>query len=327
MDAHPHQTPDLVAYGRAVIRAEADALVALAGALGEEFARAVRVILEADGRLVVGGLGKSGHVARKVAATFMSTGTPATFLHLSEAIHGDLGLVRPGDAALLLSQSGETPELVPVLHHLRGLGVPTIGVSAGPASPLSKGATVPLVLPALAEAGPDAVAPTTSTTMALALGDALAMVVMRARGFGRAEFRRLHPGGALGSRLSPVASVMHAGAAMPLAPPAMAMMEAVVEMTAKRLGVLGVVDDDGLLAGVVTDGDLRRHMAALAGATVGDVMSTGPQVVLPETVVDDALAILSRHKITSLFVVDDLARPRPLGVVHIHDLPYARNAS
>jgi len=307
-------------FARGIFEEYASALQALGPSLDDGFVRAVRLVLGCDGRLIVGGLGKSGHVARKLAATFSSTGTPSIFLHLSEALHGDLGAVQPGDVALLLSQSGQTAELIPVISYMRESAVPLVGISSNPDSSLLVAADARILLPHWDEVCPEGLAPTTSTLMMLAVGDALAMTVMRARGFGRVDFRRIHPAGALGARLKPVSNVMRQGEEVPLVRPETPMLEAIVEMTAKRLGMVGVVDECGLLVGIITDGDLRRNLALLSQATAGDIMTRGPKVVRPITMVEDALAILTRHKITVLFVVDDPALPKPQGVVHIHDL-------
>jgi arabinose-5-phosphate isomerase len=250
---------DVLEFGREILHDEARALDALADSLGADFTRAVELILGASGKLIVGGLGKSGHVGRKIAATFASTGTTATFLHLAEAIHGDLGIAAKGDVAILISLSGKTAELEPVIDHLQAVGIPIIAITGNSNSPLGQAAEAPLVLPHWPEVGPESVAPTTSTTMSLALGDALAMTVMRQKGFTRTDFGRLHPGGALGARLKPVRRLMHSGDQVPLIRENNSMHEAVVEMSEKRLGVVGVTDERGRLLGVITDGDLRRY--------------------------------------------------------------------
>src|SRR4051794_19787477 len=260
MAADSDKPVDVLDFGRVILHDEARALDALADSLGEAFERAVDLILNCDGKLIVSGLGKSGHVGRKIAATFASTGTTATFLHLAEAIHGDLGMAAQGDIALLISQSGETAELEPVLDHFERVAIPVIAITGNKASMLADRSAAALVLPHWAEVGPESVAPTTSTTMTLALGDALAMTVMHRKGFSRTDFGRLHPGGALGARLKPVSRLMHLGDAVPVTGADSSMHDAVVEMSAKRLGVVGVVDDNGNLLGVITDGDLRRNI-------------------------------------------------------------------
>ncbi len=312
----------VIDFGRGVLHDEARALDALADSLGAEFEDAVGLILTCKGKIIVSGLGKSGHVGRKIAATFASTGTTATFLHLAEAIHGDLGMAAKGDIAILISQSGETAELEPVIDHFAQVGIPVIAITGNKGSMLAEAAAAPLVLPHWAEVGPEAVAPTTSTTMTLALGDALAMTVMRQKGFTRTEFGRLHPGGALGARLKPVRRLMHKGKAMPLIGADASMHEAVVEMSAKRLGVVGVTSGAGQLAGVITDGDLRRHIEQGLDHTASEFMTREPKTIGPDALVDDALTLFDEYRITTLFVVDDDGRP--LGVLHIHDCPASR---
>ena len=308
-------------FGREILHDEARALDALADSLGEAFERAVALILGCDGKLIVGGLGKSGHVGRKIAATFASTGTTAIFLHLAEAIHGDLGMAAKGDVAILISQSGETAELDPVIDHFARVGIPVIAITGNKGSMLGEAAAAPLILPHWQEVGPESVAPTTSTTMTLALGDALAMCVMRGRGFTRTDFGRLHPGGALGARLKPVSRLMHGGDAIPLTRADASMHDAIMEMSAKRLGVVGVVDDSGALAGVITDGDLRRNIERGLDHMARDFMTADPKVIAPDTLVDEALTLFDAHRITTLFVVDD---GKPVGVLHIHDCPSVR---
>jgi arabinose-5-phosphate isomerase len=308
-------------FGKDLVHDEARALDALADSLGEEFEKACRLILEAKGKLIVSGLGKSGHIGRKIAATFASTGTTATFLHLAEAIHGDLGIAAAGDVALLISQSGATSELEPVIDHFSAVGIPIIAITGNPRSMLGEAAAAPLVLPHWPEVGPAAVAPTTSTTMTLALGDALAMTVMREKGFTRTDFGRLHPGGSLGARLRPVRRLMHGGEQLPLVHRDTNMHDVIVVMSEKRLGVVGVTDDDGRLAGVITDGDLRRHMEQGLDHPASVFMSAEPKTVAPDSLIDDALTLFDEHRITTLFVVDD---GKPVGVLHIHDCPPSR---
>jgi len=314
-------TGDVTDFGRSVLHDEARALDALADSLGEAFEQAVGLILGCQGKLIVSGLGKSGHVGRKIAATFASTGTTATFLHLAEAIHGDLGMAAKGDAAILISQSGETAELEAVIDHFNRVGIPIIAITGNSGSMLAEAATAALILPRWAEVGPEAVAPTTSTTMTLALGDALAMTVMRQKGFTRTDFGRLHPGGSLGARLKPVSRLMHSGGSMPLVGQGTSMHDAVLEMSAKRLGVVGVTGGDGELVGVITDGDLRRHIEQGLDHPASAFMTTDPKTVAPDTLVDEALTLFDEYRITTLFVVDG---NKPVGVLHIHDCPAAR---
>jgi arabinose-5-phosphate isomerase len=316
---------DVLEFGREILHDEARALDALADSLGADFTRAVELILGASGKLIVGGLGKSGHVGRKIAATFASTGTTATFLHLAEAIHGDLGIAAKGDVAILISLSGKTAELEPVIDHLQAVGIPIIAITGNSNSPLGQAAEAPLVLPHWPEVGPESVAPTTSTTMSLALGDALAMTVMRQKGFTRTDFGRLHPGGALGARLKPVRRLMHSGDQLPLIGENNSMHEAVVEMSEKRLGVVGVTDERGRLLGVITDGDLRRNIERGLDRTAREFMTSDPKTIGPDALVADAIALFDEYKITSLFVVEGEEEDvRPIGVVHIHDCPSGR---
>jgi arabinose-5-phosphate isomerase len=315
----------ILEFGREILHDEARALDALADSLGKPFESAVRLILECPGKIIVSGLGKSGHVARKIAATFASTGTTATFLHLAEAIHGDLGMAAKGDVAILISQSGETAELEPVIDHFARVGIPVIAITGNSASMLAEAAAASLVLPHWREVGPEAVAPTTSTTMTLALGDALAMTVMRHKGFTRADFGRLHPGGSLGARLKPVRRLMHRGKALPLTRADSNMHDTVVEMSAKRLGVIGVTDAAGYLVGVITDGDLRRNIERGLDHRAEEFMTRDPKTIAPDALIDDALTLFEENKITALFVVDeDESGKKPVGVLHIHDCPPVR---
>jgi arabinose-5-phosphate isomerase len=312
---------NVLQFGRAILHDEARALDALADSLDGPFAQAVGLIFGCAGKLIVSGLGKSGHVGRKIAGTFASTGTTAIFLHLAEAIHGDLGMAASGDVALLISQSGETAELEPVIDHFKQAGIPIVAITGNPASMLAEAAAAALVLPHWAEVGPESVAPTTSTTMTLALGDALAMTVMRQKGFSRTDFGRLHPGGSLGARLKPVSRLMHSGDALPLTREDSSMHDVVVEMSAKRLGIIGVVDKSGSLVGAITDGDLRRHIEQGLEHTAAEFMTRAPKTVAADALIDDALTLFEEYKITALFVVDD---GRPVGVLHIHDCPPSR---
>jgi arabinose-5-phosphate isomerase len=318
-------TRDVLQFGREILHDEARALDALADSLDGPFEEAVRLILDCPGKLIVSGLGKSGHVGRKIAATFASTGTTATFLHLAEAIHGDLGMAAKGDVAILISQSGETAELDAVVDHFRHVGIPVIAITGNKGSMLADAAAATLLLPHWPEVGPESVAPTTSTTMTLALGDALAMTVMQQKGFTRNDFGRLHPGGALGARLKPVARLMHGGDALPLIGAQASMHDTVVEMSAKRLGIVGVVDGDGHLVGAITDGDLRRHIEQGLDHSAAEFMTRDPKTIAPDALVDDALTLFEEHRITALFVVEeDRGAKRPVGVLHIHDCPPPR---
>jgi arabinose-5-phosphate isomerase len=317
--------PNVLDFGREILHDEARALDALADSLGGEFERAIGLILECKGKLIVSGLGKSGHIARKIAATFASTGTTATFLHLAEAIHGDLGMAARGDVALMISQSGETAELEPVIDHFARIGIPIIAITGNSASMLASAAAAPLVLPHWHEAGPEAVAPTSSTTMTLALGDALAMTVMRQKGFTRKDFGQLHPGGSLGARLKPVSRLMHKGKALPLTRSDTNMHQTVVEMSAKRLGVIGVTDEAGYLLGVITDGDLRRNIERGLDHSASEFMTKDPKTIAADALIDEALTLFEEHKITALFVVEqDESGKKPVGVLHIHDCPPTR---
>ncbi len=321
MDAESDKAVGVIAFGREILHDEARALDALADSLGDNFEIAVGLILACPGKLIVSGLGKSGHVGRKIAATFASTGTTATFLHLAEAIHGDLGMAAKGDVAILISQSGETTELEPVIDHFQHGDIPIIAITGNSGSMLAEAATAPLVLPHWPEVGPEAVAPTTSTTMTLALGDALAMTVMRQKGFTRTDFGRLHPGGALGARLKPVSRLMHRGDALPLVDQKTSMHDTVVEMSAKRLGVVGVTDGTGDLVGVITDGDLRRHIEQGLDHPASAFMTANPKTIVADALVDEALTLFDEYRITTLFVVEGR---KPIGVVHIHDCPAPR---
>ena len=316
-----NDSKDVLEFGRSVLHDEARALDALADSLGAAFEQAVGLILDCTGKLIVSGLGKSGHVGRKIAATFASTGTTATFLHLAEAIHGDLGMAAKGDIAILISQSGETAELEAVVDHFQRVGIPIIAITGNPGSMLAEAAASALVLPHWPEVGPEAVAPTTSTTMTLALGDALAMTVKRQKGFTRTDFGRLHPGGALGARLKPVSRLMHGGEQLPLVDQNTSMHDTVVEMSAKRLGVVGVTSEAGDLVGVITDGDLRRHIEQGLDHPASAFMTTSPKTIGADALVDEALTLFDEYRITTLFVVDGL---KPIGVLHIHDCPPPR---
>lgn len=310
-------TTDLLATGQRVIRREAEALTLLADGLDGAFTAAVEMILRAEGRVIVSGMGKSGHIARKIAATFASTGTPAQFVHPAEASHGDLGMVMKGDVALVLSNSGETPELADIIAHTRRFDIPLIGVAGRADSTLMRAADVAIVLPAAPEACETGIVPTTSTTMTLALGDALAVALMEHREFTPDQFRVFHPGGKLGARLARVGDLMHADA--PLIAHDAPMSEALLAMSSKGFGVVGVTDADGYLQGIITDGDLRRHMAGLLDLSAGDVMTAGPRTIGPQALAETAVRVMNEKKITCLFVVDPDGSQSVAGVLHIHD--------
>jgi arabinose-5-phosphate isomerase len=317
--------PDLQ-VARDVLATEAAGLRSLAAALGPEFSRAVDCLVGASGRIVVSGMGKSGLVARKIAATFASTGTPAIFVHPAEASHGDLGMIVPGDAVLALSNSGETAELADIVAHARRFGLRLVAITARADSTLARAADVALLLPPAAEACPMGLAPTTSTTMQMALGDSLAVALLKRRGFTEAEFRRFHPGGRLGARLRRVRDLMHTGDAVPLAEIGMPMNRALVLMTEKRFGCLGVISGDGALLGIITDGDLRRAMGPdLLTRPVDEVMTRAPRTIGPEALAAEALHAMNAHErpVTALFVVDPAGVDpvgKVTGILHIHDL-------
>jgi len=292
--------------------------VALDGPFGEAFEKAVDLIKEAQGRVVLSGVGKSGHIGRKIAATMASTGTPAQFVHATEASHGDLGMVTRQDLIIVLSHSGETSELKDLLMYSRRFNVKLVAITSNAESTLAKTADVALCMPKAPEACPQGLAPTTSTTMQLVIGDALAIALLEAKGFSAHDFHQFHPGGKLGAALSHAGDIMHKGKALPVVNKGTAMSDALLVISEKSFGCVGVVDDAGDLVGVVTDGDLRRHMGAdLLGMKVCKVMSHNPKTVERETLASVALEILNSTKITSLFVVDD---GKPVGILHIHDL-------
>jgi len=306
------RTLHLEAEGLSALRA------ALTGDLGGRFAEAVDTLRACRGRVIVTGMGKSGHVGLKVAATLSSTGTPAYFVHPSEASHGDLGMITREDAILAFSWSGETVELGNILSYSRRFAVPLIAVTSRADSTLAQAAEVVLILPQAKEACPHGLAPTTSTVMQLALGDSIAIALLESKGFTAIDFKALHPGGQLGARLKFVSDLMHTGDRLPLTPANAVMSEAIVVMTEKALGCLGVVDADGFLRGIITDGDLRRNMGdGLLSSRAGDIMTPGPRTVTPDLMASAALEIINASAITTLFVVE---AGRPVGIIHVHDL-------
>ncbi|QFU08929.1 Arabinose 5-phosphate isomerase KdsD [Rhodobacteraceae bacterium THAF1] len=308
----------ILSAARRVLATEGAALTAMSEALPDGFAAAVRAIRDAPGRVVVAGVGKSGHVGRKIAATFASTGTPAMFVHPTEASHGDLGMIGTGDVCIVLSNSGETSELRDLIAYCRRFAIPLVAITSRAGSTVAAAADHALVLPKQPEACPMGLAPTTSTTMTMALGDALAVALMDLRGFTAEGFGTFHPGGKLGAQLARVSMLMHGGDDLPRVSPQTDMGETLIEMTSKGFGIAAVVGPDGSLQGVVTDGDLRRNMAGLMERTAGDVASGAPVTVGPDMLAAEALAILQDRRISVLMVTDDAGAP--VGVLHIHDL-------
>jgi arabinose-5-phosphate isomerase len=312
-----HET--ILDHGRAVLDVESSALAELSRVLDEEFARAVELILDTKGRVVVSGMGKSGHIARKLAATFASTGTPAIFVHPGEAAHGDLGMLLADDLLVMLSNSGATPELRPIQQYACRLGCSIIAITSQRHSPIGKVASACIALPRVRETCPLNISPTTSTTLMLALGDALAVAAMSMRGISREQLEQFHPGGVIGSRLLPVNDIMHGGDEVPLVRHDLPMRDVLVTMTEKSLGLAGVIDAAGRLIGTITDGDLRRGFDKLTTSLAADMMTVNPKTVPDGTFAEDAMAIMTVNKITALFVMDHDEPEKPIGVVHIHD--------
>src|ERR1700744_6251450 len=308
-----------LAAARRVLTMASEALTGLADALNGDFSHAIGLMLAAKGRIIVSGMGKSGHVARKTAATLSSTGTPAYFVHPAEASHGDMGAITRQDVLLLLSWGGETAELSDLITYAKRHRIPIIAIGANPDSTLVKAADVKLLLPRAPEACPMGMAPTTSTTMMLSLGDALAVALMERKGFSPDQYRDFHPGGSLGRALIRVADLMHSGDAVPLAKPDTPMPDLLLTMASGRLGCVGIVDGDGALVGIVTDGDIRRHVEdGIENRKASEVMTAGPKVAGPDQLAAEALALMTKKKITQLFVLEEGSR-KPLGVLHIHD--------
>ena len=308
---------DAAEVGRRVLMIESEALRAFAGELGRAFVSAVETMFRAEGRIVCTGVGKSGHVGRKIAATLASTGAPSLFVHATEASHGDLGMIGPGDVILALSKSGETRELADVVAYAKRFAIPLIAVTAQAESALGRAADIALVLPDAPEAAEAINAPTTSTTLQIALGDALAVALLERRGFTAHDFGTLHPGGKLGAALKTIGELMHGEDELPLIEGEAPMQSALIVMTEKRFGVVGVVDARGRLVGAVTDGDLRRHMDGLMGHTAGEVMTRDPKTAERHMLAAEALKLMNEARITVLFVVED---SRPVGILHVHDL-------
>jgi arabinose-5-phosphate isomerase len=306
-----------IAVAQRVLRVEADALMDLAAGLDASFARSVGLLAGITGRVVVTGMGKSGHIARKIAATLASTGTPALWVHPGEASHGDLGMIGHDDAVIALSNSGDTAELCDIVAYAKRFRIPLIGITRRAHSSLAEQSDVALILPPSPEACPLGLAPTTSTTLMLALGDALAVALLERRGFSAADFKVFHPGGQLGRQLLRVTEMMHTDGELPLAPLDIKVSEAILIMTAKRFGCVGLTGRDGKLEGIITDGDLRRHMNPdLLSLPAEAVMTANPKTIRPSTLAGEALGIMNAMAITSLFVTDE---GRPVGIIHIHD--------
>ena len=308
---------DDLAAARRVVRQESRALARLAEALTGRFVEATELLAATRGRIVLSGMGKSGHIANKIAATFASTGAPALFVHPAEASHGDLGMITEADTLLMLSNSGETPELADLVNYATRFHIPLVAIVGQAPNTLAEAATVALILPDEPEAGTLGLAPTTSTIMMLALGDALAVALLERKGLTDEDFKLYHPGGKLGRRLVRVADIMHAGDDLPLVAANAAMAEALIVMTAKRLGCVGATDARGALVGIVTDGDLRRHMGgSLLQRPVAEIMSSDPVTIHAGALGAEAVHLMNERQITNLFVIE---AKRPVGVVHIHD--------
>lgn len=305
---------------RRVIQTEQSALGLLSDSIPQDFCAVVRLIVGINGRVILSAIGKSGHIARKIAATLSSTGTPAYFVHPAEASHGDLGIITQDDVCILVSNSGETAELSDIVAYTRRFKIALIAVTGNRQSTLAQAADLKLCLPPAPEACTIGMAPTTSTTMALALGDALAVALMEQRAFAVENFRLLHPGGRLGARLARVNQLMRGSGSLPLVQPATPMSETILEMTRKGFGVAGLMKDDHLV-GIITDGDLRRHMDGLMTMTAIEVATPSPTTVPPNMLAVEAVALMNEKKIHMVFVVED--NRRPIGMLHIHDCLHA----
>lgn len=307
-----------VQAAKKVLQTEADALETLKNDLPNDFSDLVKLILNLNGRVIVSGVGKSGHIGNKIAATLASTGTPAYFVHATEASHGDLGMITEKDLCLLISNSGETSEIFDIVAHARRFNIPVATISSNTESTLVKAADFKLCLPVVEEACPIGMAPTTSTTMMLALGDALAVALMEAKNFNTENFKVLHPGGKLGAKMMMVSQVMHKSDALPLVETQTSMKETLLTMSARGFGIAAVVNEKDFLVGVITDGDLRRHINDLMSKTAGEIASLSPITVVKETFVVDALKLMQENKITVLIVTS--AENKPVGILHIQDL-------
>lgn len=322
--AKPAAKSQNITSGRRVLETEAAALSTLAASLGDSFDQAIEMISAAEGRVIVTGMGKSGHVGSKIAATLASTGTPAFFVHPAEASHGDMGMIVRGDVVLALSNSGESKELLDVIEYTRRFAIPLIGVTGNALSTLGGKSDVTLLLPACPEACPNGLAPTTSTTMSLALGDALAITLLERKGFTAKDFKIYHPGGKLGQQLMRVSEIMHTGDKVPVAHESISVREAVEIISGKGLGCIALTNDAGVLSGLITDGDLRRHLLDenIGQKVARDIMSRTPRTAAPDMLVAEAMAVMNDlkntfRKITTLIVVD--GAQKPVGILHLHD--------
>ncbi|MDA9671934.1 KpsF/GutQ family sugar-phosphate isomerase [Paracoccaceae bacterium] len=311
-------TNTFVQAAKKVLQTEADALEILKNALPNDFSDLVKLILSLNGRVIVSGVGKSGHIGNKIAATLASTGTPAFFIHATEASHGDLGMITENDLCLLISNSGETSEIFDILTHARRFNIPVATISSNSESTLVKSADFKLCLPVVDEACPIGMAPTTSTTMMLALGDALAVALMEAKKFNTENFKVFHPGGKLGAKMMTVSQVMHKSDTLPLVKTETSMKETLLTMSSKGFGIAAVVNEVGFLVGVITDGDLRRNINDLMSKNAGNIASLSPITLLGETFVVDALNLMQDRKITAVIITS--AENKPVGILHIQDL-------
>ena len=308
---------DDLKLAKQVLQIENDGLVALANSLGTKFVKALDILQTIEGRVVVTGMGKSGHIGRKIASTLASTGVPSFFVHPGEASHGDLGMIDKSDAVIAISNSGETPEMSDLIAFTRRFKVPLIAITSNDTGTISEQADLTLLLPRVKEACPMGLAPTTSTTMALALGDTIALALMNRLGFTLDDFKLRHPGGQLGKRLLKISDIMHTGKAIPVTNGKNLMSEVIPEMTAKSFGCIAIVDDSGKIRGIITDGDLRRHMAnELLNHHAEDVMTPNPKTIRPTALASEAVLIMNEAQITNLFVAED---QRVVGIIHIHD--------
>lgn len=314
----PTRIPDDLAVARKALILEADGIRALSESLDARFSQALDILSDVSGRVIITGMGKSGHIGRKMAATFASTGTPSQYVHPGEASHGDLGMITEADAVVALSNSGETSELSDLLQHCRRFDIPLIAITSRAGSTLDTFATVGLILPNVPEADTMGLAPTTSTTMSLALGDALAVALLNRKGFTASDFKVLHPGGKLGRQLLRIRDIMHEGDEVPLVPETATMADAVVEMTRKRFGCVGVLNPEGGLIGVVTDGDLSRHMSdTVLAQPVAAIMTRNPVATRPEALAMEVLGDMNARKIGAVFVLEG---KKPVGILHLHDV-------